>query len=279
MSYDINYIELSFSLQIGVPRVQSPNGGLQIRVQKSGSQNQGPKIVVQKSWSQNRCPKIVVPKSRSPIKVLKSRSPIKVPKSGSQNRGPQIGVPKSVSPIKVPKSGSRSPNQGGTVVWALTSRIFFFFFFFSSYMLVLIYLMTFLRKKIIFPIKWGKWVHEEVREFFLQKLIFAVLCTVLGVFRPWHRIYKQLQTNKCITYLKQPYSSTFIWNRWTATEMTGTNSVSMMKLHNFPFFSTKNRKNQLLQKKISNFCIDQFSSFGLKIYFFLHKRHHIDCNL
>jgi hypothetical protein len=41
-----------------------------------------------------------------------------------------------------------------------------------------------------------------------------------------------------------------------------------VKLHNFPFFSTKNRKNQLLQKKISNFCIDQFSSFGLKIHFF-----------
>jgi hypothetical protein len=61
--------------------------------------------------------------------------------------------------------------------------------------------------------------------------------------------------------------------------MTGTNSVSMVKLHNFPFYSTKNRKNQLLQKKISNFCIDQFSSFGLKIHFFLHKRHHIDCNL
>jgi hypothetical protein len=49
-------------------------------------------------------------------------------------------------------------------------------------MLVLIYLMTFLRKIFIFPIKWGKWVHGEVREFFLQKLIFAVLCTVFGVF-------------------------------------------------------------------------------------------------
>jgi hypothetical protein len=145
-------------------------------------------------------------------------------------------------------------------------------------MLVLIYLMTFLRKKNIFPIKWGKLVHGEVREFFLQKLIFAVLCSVLGIFRPWHSIYEQLRTNKCITYLKQPYSSTFIWNRWTVTEMTGTNSELMVKLHNFPFYSIKNRKNQLLQKKISNFCIDQFSSFGLKIHFFLHKRHHIDCN-
>jgi hypothetical protein len=66
------------------------------------------------------------------------------------------------------------------------------------------------RVKIIFSIKWGKFVHGEVREFFLQKLIFAVLCTVLGVFRPRHRIYEQLQTNKCIIYLKQPYSSTFI---------------------------------------------------------------------
>jgi hypothetical protein len=56
--------------------------------------------------------------------------------------------------------------------------------FFSSYMLVLIYLMTFLREKNIFPIQWGKLVHTEVREFFWQKLIFAVFSTVLGVFRP-----------------------------------------------------------------------------------------------
>jgi hypothetical protein len=39
-------------------------------------------------------------------------------------------------------------------------------------------------KKNIFPIKWGKLVHGEVTDFFLQKLIFAVFSTVLGVFRP-----------------------------------------------------------------------------------------------
>jgi hypothetical protein len=57
---------------------------------------------------------------------------------------------------------------------------FFYFFIFPSYMLVFIYLMTFLRKEKKYPIKWGKLVHGEVREFFLQKLIFAVF----GFFRP-----------------------------------------------------------------------------------------------
>jgi hypothetical protein len=87
---------------------------------------------------------------------------------------------KQKNPARNSKS-SNVPNRPCTVVRALTS---IFFLFFSSYMLVLIYLMTFLREKNIFPIQWGKLVHTEVREFFLQKLIFAVFSTVLGVFRP-----------------------------------------------------------------------------------------------
>jgi hypothetical protein len=82
-------------------------------------------------------------------------------------------------------------------------------FFFVSYVSLNLSDDVFEVKKI--PIKRGKLVYGEVTEFFLQNLIFAVFSTVLGVFRPFkHRIYAQLRTNKCITYLKQPYSSTFI---------------------------------------------------------------------
>jgi hypothetical protein len=42
--------------------------------------------------------------------------------------------------------------------------------------------------------------------------------------------------------------------------------------------STKNGKNQLLQKKFSNFSMDQFSSFYGKNIFFSQKRHQIDSN-
>jgi hypothetical protein len=44
----------------------------------------------------------------------------------------------------------------------------------------------------------------------------------------------------------------------------------MVKLDSFSVFSTKNQKNQFLQKKISKFSADQFSPFGLK--FFLIKK-------
>jgi hypothetical protein len=44
--------------------------------------------------------------------------------------------------------------------------------------------------------------------------------------------------------------------------------VSLVKLDNFPFFSTKSRKNQLLQKKFTIFSIDQCSPFSLKFDFF-----------
>jgi hypothetical protein len=44
--------------------------------------------------------------------------------------------------------------------------------------------------------------------------------------------------------------------------------VSLVKLDNFPFVSTKSRKNLLLQKKITIFSIDKCSPFGLKINFF-----------
>jgi hypothetical protein len=40
--------------------------------------------------------------------------------------------------------------------------IIFFKLFFSSYILILTYLMTFLREKNIFLIKWGILVHREV---------------------------------------------------------------------------------------------------------------------
>jgi hypothetical protein len=43
--------------------------------------------------------------------------------------------------------------------------------------------------------------------------------------------------------------------------------VSLVKLDSFPFFSTKSRKNQLLQKKITIFSIDQCFPFGLKFFF------------
>jgi hypothetical protein len=62
--------------------------------------------------------------------------------------------------------------------------IIIFFPVFLSNISISIYLMTFLRKKYISPRKWGKLVHGEVWEFLEQKLIFPVLCTVLGVLRP-----------------------------------------------------------------------------------------------
>jgi hypothetical protein len=57
-------------------------------------------------------------------------------------------------------------------------------------------------------------VHEEVWEFwefFQQKLIFAVLCTALGVYRSWHRIWVHYRTAMCITYFGMLYYSSFIW--------------------------------------------------------------------
>jgi hypothetical protein len=46
----------------------------------------------------------------------------------------------------------------------------------------------------------------------------------------------------------------------------------MVKLDNFPVFSTKTQKNQLLQKKISKFSIDQFFPFRLKFFLFFFKK-------
>jgi hypothetical protein len=51
-----------------------------------------------------------------------------------------------------------------------------------------------------------------------------------------------------------------------------TKSVSMGKLDNFPVFSTKTQKNQLLQKKISKFSMDQFFPFGLNFFLFFFKK-------
>jgi hypothetical protein len=124
-------------------------------------------------------------------------------------------------------------------------------------------------EKIIFPIKWGKFVHGEVREFFLQKLIFAVFSTVLSVFRPWHRIYMQLRTNKCITYLKQPYSFTFIWNRWRATERTGTNSVLRPKTQKFP---KKRQKSSFADKNSQTSPWTNFHHLGSNFFFFFLKK-------
>jgi hypothetical protein len=62
--------------------------------------------------------------------------------------------------------------------------IIFFYFFLVLYDGFSLADNVFEGKKNIFPIKWGKLVYGEVREFFQQKLIFPVLCTVLAVFRP-----------------------------------------------------------------------------------------------
>jgi hypothetical protein len=62
--------------------------------------------------------------------------------------------------------------------------IFFFLHFFIFYIIFNLSDDVFKEKIIIFPIKWGKLVHGEVREFFKQKLIFPILCNVLGIFQP-----------------------------------------------------------------------------------------------
>jgi hypothetical protein len=59
-------------------------------------------------------------------------------------------------------------------------------------------------------------------------------------------------------------SSTFIWNRWFESETMPTKSVSMVKLANFPVFSTKIQKNQLLQKKCRNSPWTNFHHLGKK---------------
>jgi hypothetical protein len=52
-----------------------------------------------------------------------------------------------------------------------------------------------------------------------------------------------------------------------------TKSVSMVKLDNFPVFSTKTRKNQLLQKKSQNLQgQEQFFPFSLKFFLFYFKK-------
>jgi predicted nucleic acid-binding Zn ribbon protein len=57
-----------------------------------------------------------------------------------------------------------------------------------------------------------------------------------------------------------------------------TKSVSMVKLANFPVFSTKTQKNQLLQKKCQNSPWTNFHHLGNKFFFCSLKSHEIVSN-
>jgi hypothetical protein len=99
-------------------------------------------------------------------------------------------------------------------------------------------------------------VHGEVWEvwdFFQQKLIFAVLCTVLGVIRSWHRIWAHYCTAMCITYYVMLYYSSFIWKNPVVPKCTEQIMCPWWNWTIFQFLVLKNRKKQILQKKISKF--------------------------
>jgi hypothetical protein len=58
--------------------------------------------------------------------------------------------------------------------------------------------------------------------------------------------------------------------------MTGTNSVTMVKLNNFPFLVLKTGKINFTEKHSQTSAWTNFPHLALKFFFFLHKRHHID---
>jgi hypothetical protein len=87
-------------------------------------------------------------------------------------------------------------------------------------------------------------MHGEVRDFFLQQLIFPVLCTVLGVFRPQHRIYAQLASNYQVHHIfkKQPKNQKTVLKRQKRQKSTFADKIFQTSpWTNFHHFGSKKK--------------------------------------
>jgi hypothetical protein len=124
------------------------------------------------------------------------------------------------------------------------------------------------------------WLMEKFENFCLQKWIFAIFAdfsAVFAVFRPLHRrICWQYFRLDWLTFLKcsNPLLSYKIGDSADSSRKLCQHKVShaMVKLANFPVFSTKTQKNQLLQKKCRNSPWTNFHHLGKKIFVLFFKK-------